>query len=162
MQVTPLQSIDTDTRTGLRFAAVLLLPFLALTPGCTMMPPGGHHGALPAGFNADVAVTDIYPDGRPHGQFHMRITNHGPHALRNVPVRVHSSAARTDKNNGQKSSGGDTKRTVVLNLRPGQTQTFPTGINLDTNVFRYRVDCRVNPRFPDQHPGNNHRTKTFN
>ena len=162
MQLSTLQATGTDARPGLRFAAVALLPLLALISGCGMMPPGNPAAGLPAGFNADVAVTDIYPDGRPHGQFHLRITNHGPHALRNVPVRVHCSSARTDKNNGQKSSGGDTKHTFVLNLRPGQSQSFPTGLNLDTNVFRYRVDCRVNPKFLDQHPGNNHRTENFN
>ena len=113
--------------------------------------PGGNNGQ----FSADVAVTDIYPSGQPQGQFHVRITNHGPGTAHNVNVQVSCSAERTDKNNGQLSSGGHRNFSVKLNLNPGQTQSFSTGLSLDTHVFSYLVGCEVHPGFADPNPGNN-------
>ena len=114
-------------------------------------------GGAPSGgqFTADIAVTDIYPDNQPHGQFFVRITNHGPGTLCNVNVQVSCSVERSDKSNGQLSSGGNRNFNVNLNLIPGQTREFSTGINLDTNVFAYLVGCEVHPGFNDPNPGNN-------
>ena len=122
--------------------------------------PGG--GGTPGGgqFSADIAVTDIYPGRQPHGQFFVRITNHGPGTLRNVNVPVSCSAERTDKNNGQLSSGGNRNFSVNLNLNPGQTREFATGLTLDTNVFSYLIGCEVHPGFADN-PGNNVYSETL-
>lgn len=114
--------------------------------------PGGNNGQ----FTADIAVTDIFPGKQPHGQFFVRITNHGPGTLRNVNVQVSCSAERTDKNNGQLSSGGNRNFNVNLNLNPGQTREFATGLNLDTNVFSYLIGCEVHPGFADNHSNNVH------
>ncbi len=117
--------------------------------------PGGGNPGGSGQFTADIAVTDIFPTRQPHGQFHVRITNHGPGALRNVKVNVSCSAERTDKNNGQLSSGGNRNFTVTLNLQPGQTRSYNTGLNLDMNVFAYLVGCQVHPGFNDPNLGNN-------
>jgi hypothetical protein len=34
---------------------------------------------------------------------------------------------------------------VVYNMSPGVQQTFPTGIKLDTNTFKYTVTCNLQP-----------------
>jgi hypothetical protein len=109
----------------------------------------------PQSFSADIAVTDIYPGNQPYGQFWLRITNHGPGTLHNVNVNVSCSSERTDKNNGQLSSGGNVNFSVTLNLSPGQTQAYATGLTLDTTVFDYLVGCQVFPGFDDPKPGNN-------
>ncbi|MBT3390777.1 MAG: hypothetical protein HN413_10225 [Chloroflexi bacterium] len=112
-------------------------------------------------FTADIAVTDIYPGNQPHGQFHVRITNRGPGTLQNVKVNVTCSSERTDKNNGQLSSGGNRNFAVNLNLSPGQTQDFATGLKLDTTIFDYLVGCQVKPDFNDPNSGNNVYSEQF-
>ena len=104
-------------------------------------------------FTADIAVTDIYPDNQPHGQFFVRITNRGPGTLSNVNVTARCTSDRTDKNNGQSNSRG-IQIPITLNLQPGQQQAFATGITLDTNVFSYIIFCEVQTGF-DPVPVNN-------
>jgi len=113
--------------------------------------PGGNNGQ----FTADIAVTDLFAGNQPHGQFFVRITNHGPGTLHNVNVQVSCSAERTDKSNGNLSSGGHRNFGVNLNLNPGQQREFATGISLDTNVFAYLIGCEVHPSFADPNPSNN-------
>ena len=113
-------------------------------------PSGGGGGA----FKTDVAVTDIYPDKTPHGQFHVRITNHGPGTLNNVTVPVVCQYERTDKNNKSQSAQGATI-SVKLSIAPGSQKSFPTTLNLDTDVFEYLIACEVLPNFDDPNPGNN-------
>ena len=113
-------------------------------------PSGGGGGA----FTADVAVTDIFPDKMPHGQFHVRITNHGPGTLNNVTVPVVCQYERTDKNNKSQSAQGATI-SVKLGIAPGEQMSFPTTLNLDTDVFEYLIACEVLPNFDDPNPGNN-------
>ena len=120
------------------------------TPGGSGKP-GGNAGQ----FSADIAVTDIFPGKQPHGQFFVRITNHGPDTLSSVNVHVSCSAERSDKNNGNLSNGGNRNFNVNLNMPPGQTREFATGLSLDTNVFDYLVGCEVHPGFNDPNPGNN-------
>ncbi len=114
--------------------------------------PGGPGGG---GWATDVAVTDIYPGNQPHGQFFFRITNHGPGTMHNVQVRVFCTAERSDINNGNLSSGGSRTITVNLNMRPGETRSFPTQISLDMNTFDYLVGCEAQPGFHDPNMGNN-------
>lgn len=118
-------------------------------------PGGGKPGNQGGQFTADLAVTDIFAGNQPHGQFFVRITNHGPGNLSNVNVQVSCSSERSDKNNGNLSSGGSRNFSVNLNMGPGQTREFATGLNLDTNVFDYLVGCEVHPGFNDPNPGNN-------
>lgn len=116
---------------------------------------GGKPGNQGGQFTADLAVTDIFAGNQPHGQFFVRITNHGPGNLSNVNVQVSCSSERSDKSNGNLSSGGNRNFSVNLNMGPGQTREFATGLTLDTNVFDYLVGCEVQPGFNDPNPGNN-------
>lgn len=113
-------------------------------------PSGGGGGP----FTTDVAVTDIYPGNKPHGQFHVRITNNGPGTLNKVTGPVVCAYDRTDKNSGAKSYQSATT-SVTLSMKPGETMSFPTTLSLDTNVFEYRIACEVLPNFNDPNPGNN-------
>jgi hypothetical protein len=106
-------------------------------------------------FTADLAVTDIYPGNQPHGQFHVRITNHGPGTLNNVQVGVSCSSERTDKSTGKLSSGGNANFNLKLGMKPGESQAHPTTLSLDTTVYDYLVGCEIHPGFNDPNPGNN-------
>ena len=114
-------------------------------------PPSSSGGGA---FTADVSVTDIYPGNQPQGQFHVRITNHGPDTLNNVTVPVLCQYERTDKNTKAQSAQAATI-SVSLSMKPGEQMSFPTTLTLDTNVFEYLVACEVQPNFNDPNPGNN-------
>ncbi len=113
-------------------------------------PPSGGGGA----FSADVSVTDIYAGNKPQGQFHVRITNHGPGTLNNVTIPVKCQYERTNKNTKAQSAQSATI-SVNLSMKPGEQMSFPTTLTLDTNVFEYLVACEVLPNFDDPNPGNN-------
>ncbi|MGD8406606.1 MAG: hypothetical protein PVJ21_23315 [Anaerolineales bacterium] len=106
-------------------------------------------------FSADLAVTDIYPGKQPYGQFHVRITNNGPGTLNKVKVGVSCSSDRTDLKTGKVSFGGKVDFDLNMGIKPGETQAFPTGLELDTNVYEYLVGCEIQPTFKDPDPGNN-------
>ncbi len=112
-------------------------------------------------FTADLAVTDIYPGKQPHGQFHVRITNHGPGTLNNVKVGISCSSERSNKSNGQLSSGGNANFDLTIGMKPGEIQSHPTTLSLDTTVFDYLVGCEVHPGFNDPNPGNNVYSETL-
>ena len=119
---------------------------------------GGNNGGQNQGTNwtTDVAVTDIYAGNQPHGQIHARITNHGPGTLNNVKVEVLCGMDATHKSNGQMAGGDQMTKTVKLNLNPGETYSFPTGLKIDTNTFNYGVGCQVSGGFNDPNPGNDY------
>jgi len=131
-----------------------LLAIIAISISSIAAAPAG-------GFSADVAVTDIYPGNQPHGQFFLRITNHGPGTMQNVYIDVLCGYDSMDINNGKKGPSQQRNFGVTLNLNPGQTQAFATGLTLDTNVFEYSVGCQVNPGFNDPNGGNNNYTEFF-
>lgn len=123
---------------------------------------GGKPGSKGGGqFSADIAVSDIYPGNQPHGQFFVRIVNHGPGTLRNVKLNVICSAHPTRKQGMGAFISDNKSMTVTLNLNPGQQQAFPTGLSLDTNTFTYFVDCVAKPGFQDPNPGNNTYNERF-
>ena len=99
--------------------------------------------AFAGGWHTNVEITDIYPGGQPHGQFWFRITNHGPGNMVNVQVRVNCVADRLDKNTGIWSVGASNTVTAHVNLQPGQTQAFASGVPLDSNTFSYQVACTI-------------------
>jgi len=95
-------------------------------------------------FSTDIAVTDIFAGNLPNGQVHVRITNHGPCTLNKVKDVVYCFVDKTDHSTNALSY--DAKNVnVVYSMAPGVTQTFPTGIELDTNVFNYKVQCNLQP-----------------
>jgi hypothetical protein len=120
--------------------------------------PGGPGGEQGQGedWTTDVAVTDIYPGNQPHGQFHVRITNHGPGTLDNVQVDLRCGFDSMDKNTGKVGPGEQVEFSVTLGMQPGESQKFPTGLDLDTSVYEYGVGCEVFPGFHDPNQGNNY------
>ena len=112
-------------------------------------------------FTADIAVTDIYPGNQPHGQFFVRIVNHGPGTLKNVKLNVSCSAHATRKQGFGTFINDHKSFTVTLNLTPGQQQAYATGLSLDTNTFSYFVDCVAKPGFQDPNTGNNNYNENF-
>jgi hypothetical protein len=116
----------------------------------------GSNNGQGANWETDVAVTDIYAGNQPHGQIHARITNHGPGTLNNVQVEVLCGMDATHKSNGQMAGGDQIVKNLKLNLQPGETYSFPTGLKIDTNTFSYGVGCQVSGGFNDPNAGNDY------
>ncbi len=131
------------------------------TKQVTVTVGGGSSGGSGGAFTTDIAVTDIYPGNQPHGQFHVRITNHGPGTLNQVPVTVVCQGSETDLNT-KNTTGGIDQFDIKLSMNPGETQSYPTGITLDFNTFSYILECEVQPGFNDPDPGNNKYGEGFN
>jgi len=129
-------------------------------PAPTQQSPS-QPGAGTGNWSTDVAVTDIYPGNQPTGQFHVRITNNGPGTLNNVNVEVLCGYYSVDKNNGAVGPSKQANLNLKLSIKPGETQKFPTSLNLDLSTFEYTVGCDVFPGFNDPDPGNNSYTETF-
>ena len=110
-------------------------------------------------FETDIAVTDLYAGNLPNGQVHVRITNHGPCTLQNVKDEVYCFVDVINHSTNKVTYDSATVK-VVYDMAPGTTQTFPTGITLDTNVFSYTVKCNLQPgNFHELNSGNNSHTE---
>ena len=125
--------------------------------------PGGEEPGegQPGVTSADLAVTDLYPDQVPVGRLYLRITNNGPDTLQGVPVTVTCGGTATDVTSGALTTIPNAPQgTFSITLAPGQTQAFPTQIDLDLNSFDYDMTCTVSATsgsgdFFDPDPGNN-------
>ena len=84
-----------------------------------------------------------------------------PKAITNVDVEIFCSAEKTDKNTNDVSSGGYKIKKINLGMKVGETQSFPTDISLDLNVFRYHIGCKVIHDFSDPDSSNNELTKVI-
>ena len=112
-------------------------------------------------FETDIAVTDLYAGNLPHGQVHVRITNHGPCTLQNVKDSGYCVIDQTNHSTNKVSYDAKTV-SVVYNMAPGKQQTFPTGISLDTNIFNYKVSCNLQPaNFKELNSNNNSYTENI-
>lgn len=130
-----------------------------LPEGC--LPESGCPGEQPDDAHAggewttDLAVTDIYPGNQPHGQFHVRVTNHGPGTLNNVQIRLYCGYDSQDKKTGLVGPSKMVDFEVTLGMQPGESQEFPTGLNLDSNTYGYIVGCNASVGFNDPDQFNN-------
>jgi hypothetical protein len=100
-------------------------------------------------LNADLAVTDVYPDSQPNGTLWARITNNGPDTLTNADVWLTCQAERTDLTNCSKTTLGPVLVPLTISLNPGQTQNFDSAIGLDTAKYWYDALCVVQVSFTD-------------
>jgi len=151
----------------------LALDRLMLGPPLPLWPnaetPGGEEpGESPPGVtSADLAITDLFPDQFPLGRLYLRITNNGPDTLQGVPVTVTCGGTATDVTSGALTTIPNAPQgTFSITLAPGQTQAFPTQIDLDLNSFDYVMTCTVSAAsgsgdFFDPDPGNNTYTVDF-
>lgn len=145
----------------------LALDRLMLGPPLPLWPnvekPGGQEPGedQPGVTSADLAVTDLYPVQVPSGRLYLRITNNGPDTLQGVPVTVTCGGTATDVTSGALTTIPNAPQgTFSITLAPGQTQAFPTQIDLDLNSFDYDMTCTVSAAsgsgdFFDPDPGNN-------
>jgi len=128
---------------------------------------GESDGGAPNVLSVDLAVTDLYPDHAPTGKLYFRITNNGPDTLQGAPVTVTCGGIYTNVTTGEVTHMPDTSQgTFSITLSPGQTQAFPTSINLDLNNFDYDLHCTVSAAlgsgvFTDPDPGNNRYAEEF-
>ncbi|MBU0490888.1 MAG: hypothetical protein KKA73_03935 [Chloroflexi bacterium] len=120
----------------------------------TLTPASG------AALSADLAVTDIYPDNMPKGKVWVRVTNHGHGTVTNVGITLECTALSTPRPGVYAPSQPvHAKRTIVINLSPGQTAAFDTGVSVDTDSFTYSVTASIQVPFQDPNPANNSYTE---
>jgi len=100
-------------------------------------------------LNADLAVTDLYPDNQPSGTLWANITNNGPDSFTNTRVYLTCQATRTDLANCAKTGLGPVLVPLDIDLNAGQTKTFDTAIGLDTAKYWYDALCVVQVSFTD-------------
>ncbi len=124
---------------------------------------GGSSGGSSGGaFSADIQPTDIYPGNQPHGQFHVRITNHGPGTLNNHQITVFCSSQPDNIHTKQSAPGVVSQFIISQSMKPGETHSHPTNLTLDFNTFSYVVECELTPSFTDPNMGNNKYGEGFN
>jgi archaellum component FlaF (FlaF/FlaG flagellin family) len=115
-------------------------------------------------WTTDVLLVNIYTGNQPHGQFHVTIANNGPGTLNKVSVRINTGGACTDRNKAQKSwiQIQNSVVTVKLSMKPGEAQTFPTGVSYDLSTFEYDILSSVECDFDDPDVKNNMKNQYFN
>jgi hypothetical protein len=116
------------------------------------MPPGGSSWGV---LNADLAVTDLYPDNHPQGGMMVRFTNRGPDSMSdvNVPVSCQVIAHFISAQTNPLTFSKDFTANVTLNK--GQTSAHYTRIDLDTGLYWYEGRCTINPGWKDDNSANN-------
>jgi hypothetical protein len=126
------------------------------TPTSTPLPPA------PPGTQADLAVTDLFPQNLPAGPVSLRVTNNGPDAVTNATVGLSCSENVTPFSGLPYGHGVGSSINVTLN--PGQTAEFPSGLSIDTSQGTYEVTCEITmpPGWSGDNPGNNSFTETYN
>jgi hypothetical protein len=110
---------------------------------------------------ADLAVTDIFPENMPRGKVFFHITNNGPDTLNNTPVNV--SCYKWEHVFPTNWQGGrvieETKAfQLIIHPMPGETHTFYTQFDIDTDLAEYEFTCHVN-FLNDPKSGNNEYTE---
>jgi hypothetical protein len=105
-------------------------------------------------LEADVAVTDIFPDNQPEGKLYARLTNNGPDSLVNTTVLLGCSyvATTTDLRTWTKAVA---PAFTTVNLSPGQTKEFDVTMSIDNSCTKYDVTCQVQVQFYDSNAANN-------
>jgi hypothetical protein len=103
-------------------------------------------------IDADLAVTDIYPDSLPAGDVYCRITNNGPDALQNAMVGLSTQAVIHTYNPGDPTTTAGSHHAITITLQPGQTSEYHTGIGItDSTKYWYDFTCEVNWQFDSDH-----------
>jgi len=103
-------------------------------------PQNQPQGQCQSNWHVDLAVTDIFADNQPIGEVFVRVTNHGPCTMSNINSTFDLLISL--KNHTNNTYSNDTKEVyVIYNMAPGETQTFPTGYQIDTGTYNYSVVC---------------------
>jgi hypothetical protein len=120
-------------------------------------PPGGGSWNV---LTADLAVTDLYPDNWPQGEIFVRVTDNGPGSPHNVPVGL-SCTVQKNPYTGAPPSASGANGQITVDLDPGQTQIFDTGIYLDGTTSWFVVTCTTQVGFKDPNPSNDSYSESF-
>jgi hypothetical protein len=108
-------------------------------------------------LNADMEVTDAYPDNQPSGVLWVTLKNNGPDTLNNVEVDLSCGYERTNTATCSKDTLNAVIVPVLVSLAPGHSMNVKTGIGLDTATYWYRTGCTIlpyNPQFGDPNQTN--------
>ncbi len=128
--------------------------------------PADNEAAPPAGggswdvLTADLAVTDLYPDNWPKGEIFVRVTDNGPGSPHNVAVGLSCTVERNPYDFSPPSATGANGQ-ITVDLDPGQTQIFDTGIYLDGTTSWFVVTCSTQVGFKDPNPSNDSYSESF-
>ncbi len=111
---------------------------------------------------ADTAPTDLFPQNLPQGKVYVRITNNGPDTLTNASVQLVCTGVATAYVDGAKSAMPVARQSITVNLNPGQTTEFDTGISIDTTQYWYVLTCNLErPDYHDPNPTNESYSETI-
>ena len=122
-------------------------------------PPAG--GGSWGQTQADLAVTDLYPDNWPLGEIFVRVTNNGPSSISNVANNLLQFAIINHPYSGAPQNVTGPSTSINISLAPGETKAYRTYISLDGITYWYEVSCEIVPVIADPNPGNNTYSETF-
>jgi hypothetical protein len=111
-------------------------------------------------LEADLAVTDIFPDNLPEGKVYARITNNGPDSLVNTTVLLGCSYVATTSTL-QTWTKANAPSFTTVSLNPGQTKEFDVNMSIDNSCTKYDVTCEVQVAFYDANKTNNSYSETI-
>jgi len=156
LQVNFLDSVWLCIASGLGTTPPPPGPTATLTATPTPPPPT----STPAPMQADLAVTDLFPQALPAGPVVAKITNNGPDSLTNANVDL-SCQVSTQPYGGGNPSGQGIGGPISVTLNPGQTAEFPAGFSIDISQALSDVTCIITVPFNDPNPGNNNYAEKF-
>lgn len=128
-------------------------------PGPTATPPPPPPPP-PGPLEADLAVTDLFPQNLPAGPVVVKITNNGPDSLTNASIDL-SCQVGTQPYGGGIPTGQGIGGPISVTLNPGQTADFPAGFSIDISQALSDVTCTITVPFNDPNPGNNNYAEKF-
>jgi hypothetical protein len=111
-------------------------------------------------LEADLAVTDIFPDSLPQGSVFTRITNNGPDSLANTTVLLGCSYVATTSTL-QTWTKANAPSFTTVSLNPGETKEFDVKMSVDNSCTKYDVTCEVQVAFYDANKTNNSYSETI-
>ncbi len=114
----------------------------------------------PGPLQADLAVTDLFPQNLPLGPVVAKITNNGPDSLTNASIDLSCQVSTQPYGGGTPSAQG-IGGPISVTLNPGQTAEFPAGLSIDISQALSEVTCTITVPFNDPNPGNNNYAEKF-
>jgi hypothetical protein len=109
---------------------------------------------------ADLAVTDIFPDSLPDGSIFCRITNNGPDALQNATVDLVTS--RTFNPDPQNFGTSYIAKSLTVTLQPGETGIYDTDWDVTTSLWPIEFVCDISLPLLDPDTSNNSYSEIIN
>jgi hypothetical protein len=119
------------------------------------VPPEEHPEEEPEmEVRADMEIVDIRAEHASGGKLIARLRNNGPTPLRTMPAGLECEVFGVPYGG---SGGEDTQnifQEIIVQLDPGQSDDFETGLAIDLHDYHYDVHCFIHMEI-DPDPGNN-------